>query len=375
MKCNSCQSIIPNSSQFCKVCGEKISVDYSSIDKRNTDSQPNELLSRQYDDDGIKPTESNLTKKKPVRSKNIILLTIISGLLVIALATFFGVRHFQQKARNDNFNAELEKLFFGESSNTREINGSVEGNYGSRIFLTYASNGFAEFIDRAKNDSERKLHEQLVEETNELFCLSLFAERSELLDSYSKKKEYAKDKAFQAAQHINPRCIFLIGKDRFEYYKDPFDGDVLMKNGIPVEKVNVKDIFSYGNPSPALQELMDKHNATLNAKEVQFDMANKVNELFGLEGTAELCDYYNYGYDDSIKSRYFCMEVTPDGGTYSDRWYIYGNRSSASKLYDDLLKGSVNIKLIAMIEGSYYEINQQNMATLYNATWYGGRSR
>lgn len=374
MKCNSCQSIIPNSSQFCKVCGEKISVDYSSIEKRNTDSQPNGLLSRQYDDDGIKPTESSLTKKKPVCSKKIILFIIISGLLVIALATFFGVRHFQQKARNDNFNAELKELLIGKSSEHGEVAIFIDGNYGSRIISTYASNGFAEFIDGAKNDSERKLLEQLVGKTYKVFCLSHFTKRGELLESYSKKKEYVQDKAFQAAQHINPRCIIIQEDDYFEYYKDISGNYVFKKNGVPVEEENVKDIFSYGNPSPALQELMDKHNATPNAKEVQFDMANKVNELFGLEGTAELCDYYNYGYDDSIKSRYFCMEVNPDGGSYSDRWYIYGNRSSASKLYDDLLKGSVNIKLIAMIEGSYYEIHQQNMATLYDATWYGGRS-
>lgn len=123
------------------------------------------------------------------------------------------------------------------------------------------------------------------------------------------------------------------------------------------------------HPETRLDEIMKEKGVTLTAREVQYDMANKVGQDFGLSGEAELCDYYNWGYDDSIKSKYFCMEVTPDGG-YAERWYIYFDRENASKLYNDLISGkTVMVFIIARIDPSRYEENQGNMATGRFGSW------
>lgn len=116
------------------------------------------------------------------------------------------------------------------------------------------------------------------------------------------------------------------------------------------------------SPDGHLREFMKENSTTLTAKEVQYDMANKVGQNFGLSGKAELCDYYNWGYDESIKSEYFCTEITPSGG-YSERWYIYFNREIGSELYKDLLDGkTVMVFVIAKIDESLYDENQGSMA-------------
>jgi hypothetical protein len=122
------------------------------------------------------------------------------------------------------------------------------------------------------------------------------------------------------------------------------------------------------NPDGHLHEIMQQRNVTLTAKEVQYDMANNLDKEFGLSGDGEICDYYNWGYDDSIKDKYFCVEVTPSGGL-RERWYIYFSRENASKLYQDLLKGNVQIFLTAKIQGNLYDENQGNMATGIYAEW------
>jgi len=115
--------------------------------------------------------------------------------------------------------------------------------------------------------------------------------------------------------------------------------------------------------------MMTENNTSLNAKEVQYDMVNHVGDYFGLEGNASLCDYYNYGYDDSMESKYFCMEVEPNGSSYSDSWYIYANRDTFSETYNDLLSNDISVKIIAFIDKNRYEKNQQNQATLFYIKW------
>jgi len=122
------------------------------------------------------------------------------------------------------------------------------------------------------------------------------------------------------------------------------------------------------NPDGHLHEIMREKGVTLTAREVQYDMTNHVGEEFGLAGDGELCDYYNWGYDNSIENRYFCLEVTPSGG-YLERWYIYFSRNSGSELYQDLLQMNVYIILIAEIDPNLYERGQQNMATGHYAEW------
>ena len=121
-------------------------------------------------------------------------------------------------------------------------------------------------------------------------------------------------------------------------------------------------------PDNNLDKLMQEKNVTLTAKEVQYNMSNNVDKEFGLEGSAEICDYYNWGYDKSIESDYFCMHVTPSGG-YLESWYIYVGRTNGEKLYQDLLQGNQYVVLIAKIDGFLYEKNQQNQASGVDIEW------
>ena len=123
------------------------------------------------------------------------------------------------------------------------------------------------------------------------------------------------------------------------------------------------------NPDSGLHEIMSEKGVTLTAKEVQYDMANDVDKQFGLAGDAKICDYYNWGYDASIKANYFCVNVTASGG-YLEAWYIYFGRKDFSKLYQDLLQSDKYIILIARIDSGFYETNQENQATGLYAKWY-----
>lgn len=82
---------------------------------------------------------------------------------------------------------------------------------------------------------------------------------------------------------------------------------------------------------------------------------------FLLIGTAELDDYYNYDYRD-LEGYYFCICVTPTGGGYADRWYIYAPRDKCSELFDKLKKGSSDIVLIC--NGQFQDSLKREMATL-----------
>ncbi|MFS0776098.1 hypothetical protein ABC255_08840 [Neobacillus sp. 3P2-tot-E-2] len=115
-------------------------------------------------------------------------------------------------------------------------------------------------------------------------------------------------------------------------------------------------------------KFMKEAGVSLTAKEVQFNMSNNLDEKFFLEGTIELCDYYNYGFTN--ESKFFCGQVTPLDGGYSDSWYLYFNRTSYSKLYDGLLNGQVsNILIAAQIPSKVYKSSQGNMAVVNAAYW------
>jgi hypothetical protein len=91
-------------------------------------------------------------------------------------------------------------------------------------------------------------------------------------------------------------------------------------------------------------------NVTLDNKDVQYNMKNNLNQYFSLEGSAELDDYYNYGFNTSLEEDYFCLSVTPSGGSYSDRWYIYCNKESFQEVFDETIdNGSISVKMICAI--------------------------
>jgi hypothetical protein len=171
-----------------------------------------------------------------------------------------------------------------------------------------------------------------------------------------------KTKTFFKSIFLLP-VIFIVACSALIATPTPSEMDVLETALAQMNAINT------ANPDGHLHEIMKEQGVSLTAKEVQYDMVNNLDKEFGLSGNAEMCDYYNWGYDDSIKDRYFCVEVTPSGG-YSERWYIYFSRENATELYQDLLQGSVQIFLTAKIQSNLYDKNQGNMATGLYAEWY-----
>lgn len=104
-----------------------------------------------------------------------------------------------------------------------------------------------------------------------------------------------------------------------------------------------------------------KYSNLPDAREVQYDKLSYIGNEFLISGYAELDDYYNYGYDD-MESVYFCINIRPTGGSYSDEWYIYADRSKFAELYKSLLDGPKNISLVA--ELWFWSTGGNNMATL-----------
>ncbi|PWW02498.1 hypothetical protein DFQ01_109123 [Paenibacillus cellulosilyticus] len=119
-----------------------------------------------------------------------------------------------------------------------------------------------------------------------------------------------------------------------------------------------------------VEKYMKSNNISLTAKDVQFDMVNNLDKNFVLAGTAELDDYYNYGFDSDMEADYFCVRVTPEDGSYSDRWYLYFHRDSFNALFEKLKQGNVNVITTAVIPEFRFEKNQGLMAQVVRVEYY-----
>ncbi|MGG4141754.1 hypothetical protein ABEW34_01375 [Paenibacillus algorifonticola] len=127
---------------------------------------------------------------------------------------------------------------------------------------------------------------------------------------------------------------------------------------------------SSGHSSDAKQDVtlddvfkkrMNDEGLTLTNKDVQFDKEGYLGKKFGIQGMAELSDYYNYAFRDA-EADFFSIRVVPFDGT--DSWYLYLSRSAD---YDDLYKKLMSDKSVplfasAAIPRNFYEKGQGNLA-------------
>ncbi|MCL1696256.1 MULTISPECIES: hypothetical protein [unclassified Lysinibacillus] len=133
------------------------------------------------------------------------------------------------------------------------------------------------------------------------------------------------------------------------------------------EPKNVNNDLEVNKEDPS-DEFLKVTGVTLTGKEVQFDLANNLDKEFYLEGQVELCDYYNYGYTNEEK--FFCGQLTPTDGGYSDSWYLYFHRDSFKNEYQDLLNGDVNMRVVAQIPAKSYKQGQGRMAAVKKSQSY-----
>lgn len=117
------------------------------------------------------------------------------------------------------------------------------------------------------------------------------------------------------------------------------------------------------------QNYLDDNNIVLTNMDVQYNMENNLDQYFTLIGTAELDDYYNYGYDKSEKYS-FCLNVSPKDGDYSNRWYIYCDREIFSDAFSDATKGTISVKMVCRVSKIMFENGQGNMASLEYISWH-----
>lgn len=126
----------------------------------------------------------------------------------------------------------------------------------------------------------------------------------------------------------------------------------------------VTDAFSAAMETLAAKKkgaFLQEHEGLAEAQDVKYSPYKYYGQRFILEGTAELDDYYNYEYRD-MDMLYFCIQVTPTGGSVLDSWYIYGMYGQHDDLLERLKEGSVNIALVA--EGLFYDALANEMANL-----------
>ena len=360
MRCNKCGAINPNSNKFCGNCGE--SLIEQRVDSFENDNDihnegnhihiSGESSSVVNNNKSATQYKSTIRRPKSRNKKLTSILIVFTSIIILSLISFFVVKEIRARIRNEKFNSELQSILEGDLTEESGVEISVSGNYGSVITYTDKEDSFSDFISLAKTEEEEVIHNQLVSSVYKLICTQFSMDRLSLIISYADDEEYENDKSFAKFTQDDPLCRIITPTNTYEFYKDRDGDSVFTVNGEIEEEVDLDEVFSYGNPSPALEDMMDKYNTSLDGRDIQYDMDNNINEYFGLEGTAELCDYYNWGYDDSLESTYFCMEVSPNGGSYSDHWYwyLYANRQTFDELYKDLQTGEVDIQLIAQIE-------------------------
>lgn len=117
-----------------------------------------------------------------------------------------------------------------------------------------------------------------------------------------------------------------------------------------------------------VEEYIKENKVSYSWKDVQYDMANKLNEKFVVAGEAELSDYYNYGFRGKEKD-YFAVRITPYDGDYTNAWYLYLHRESFEKLFDSLKEGNRTVIATCEIPRYIYKDGQGNMAFVNQAQW------
>ncbi len=152
----------------------------------------------------------------------------------------------------------------------------------------------------------------------------------------------------------------FVGCGEFEgkEYSDQEISDVLDK---------ASDIIS---DKTEFQSFMEEQDITLTAKDVQYDMINTLDQSFALEGIAELSDYYNYGYKESMAKLVFVIKVTPTSKDYSESWHLYCDRASFASFFDKLKEeNQVHIYAKSMIPAALFQEGQGNMALAESISW------
>lgn len=105
-----------------------------------------------------------------------------------------------------------------------------------------------------------------------------------------------------------------------------------------------------------------KYSDAPTERDVRYDPYSYFGTDFILTGSAELDDYYNYEFRD-LEMVYFCIEVTPTNGSFSDRWYIYGDRRTYTEFFETL-KANKKTSVTLVCQIRFPDAGKNQMALL-----------
>lgn len=138
---------------------------------------------------------------------------------------------------------------------------------------------------------------------------------------------------------VNPdNTLVQVYKDS-RYYYEKINTETKMP---PQIIFDIMDEYKRAKEEAAILE--NKKNNSVNCKDFKYNPFNYVGKNVYIEGTAELDTYYNWGYIN-VEPICFCICVTPQGGSFTDSYYIYAKRDEFSDLFEELKGGAKNVVL------------------------------
>ena len=225
---------------------------------------------------------------------------------------------------------------------------------------------------------------QYYRHTNSAFNSSFFRMQSEIIENGSKKysditfEDFYKDEFIDSGYHARHKIEFESSKGIAKSSDSKVfialddgnisdDGTISNDDGKIYRKISedvnyVEDLLK-SEFDESIKELIfnEKYPNLPTSREVQYDKYGHLFDNFIITGTAELDDYYNWGYEN-YEYAYFCIQITPSAGSFSDRWYVYAERNKFADLYSSLQSGSKNVTLVAQM--IFVDTGSNNMATL-----------
>ena len=238
-----------------------------------------------------------------------------------------------------------------------EMRSYVDGVWKSENFTCAVSNGKFQYYSEATLDLVWTDFSFKPEEDLNKYTAQSFYEEIYLTYAVVKASSYDIVYDYENSKIISSTSSFLEFSD---------DGTAIQSEEVFTK---ISDSITYVEDEVKLyfEENIDglkfekKYTGLPSAKEVQYNKYGHFGDNFIIEGTAVLDDYYNWGYKN-YEYGYFCIRISPTGGTYSDGWYVYANRKTFSDLYSSLQNGSKNVTLVAQMV--YVDTSIDNMATL-----------
>lgn len=379
IQCPECGKRVSSFAKNCPECGYPIAKQDNELEN-NTEIAPNGIEEdkndSQLDNEQVflKPnikkenvTTPNGERKEKTKKRKIWIITV--SFLILILAGVFGYLGFAQDAYQKKSEAkllysqkeylkllwkvnEIPKFFFDSECETLQYAGSIGSMYS--IAKDYSSDtGLGYLITSVWSASADTWYDSPNDD------LSLTEEmkviQKEVIQSYYSVLQ----KDYNLTEQQIDRAIEIGNDATNENRGDAFDAYVATLVNRTQDKTDPKPV------NDAFAEYVSTNSVTLDNYDIQYNMANNLDKEFTLVGYAELDDYYNYGFDDGLESSYFCLQVTPEDGKYSNAWYIYCYRNSFQTLLDKTLTaGKKYVKMICYIPKGRFEKGQNNMAML-----------